>query len=94
MFWPRNKRRSRLRNLQSGGGGSSGGDSDRVLQASSIAGESENMEVVAMVEYVIVDTGNVASEVNLLWTEETYNQTVPITLFFSFIWIVFTAIIL
>ena len=51
-----NTRRSLLSDSSSGSSSSCSG-SGRLLQGSSLAGESEHMEVVAMVEYVILDTG-------------------------------------
>ena len=66
----------------------------RRLQTSTTIDDSENIEVVAMVEYVVIDTANVLYDVELLWDGDTYNQTIPITLFFSSVWIVFAIYIL
>ena len=65
----------------------------RRLQTSSIAGDTDNMEVVAMVEYVIIDTGSVFTEAELIWDGKTYNRTIPIIVTFSVIWLFFAIIV-
>jgi hypothetical protein len=66
----------------------------RKLQKSTIVGESENMEVVAVVEYVVKDAAYVLNEIELMWEAKTYNGIVSMILFYVAIWITITAIII